>query len=101
IATAVVLLVTGLCVSGMLYYLALEQKERAETAVRLEYEVNRFLNEDVLGFADPSSAGQHDLSVRALLEAAESRLDQSFEGQDAARAKLSLTLGRSYYGLGL
>jgi len=58
-----------------------------------------FLNEDVLGAADPSAPGTtRETSIREALERAERRLDSRFTGDPVTRASIELALGRAYYG---
>ena len=101
IVAMVVLLLLGMAVSSALYFRARQDRARAVASDRLAREVNRFLNDDVLAAADPYRTGREDFTVQSLLSGAEGKLDESFKGQDAARAQIGLTLGRAYYGLGL
>lgn len=90
----------GCVVSSCLYkesrhaYLAAEaQRARAEA-------VNGFLNNDLLGAADPSGPGaQRDPTVKQLLERAAGRLDKRFDNDPLTKATLELTIGRAYFGL--
>lgn len=90
----------GFAVSTWLYfesrhaYLAAEeQRIRAEA-------VNRFINNDLLGAADPSAPGaERDPTVRQLLARAAGRLDNRFADDPLTKASLELTIGRAYFGL--
>src|SRR5581483_9340297 len=93
-------LALGLVASSWLYwqsrraYLAAEeQRTRAEA-------INKFLNEDLLGAADPGGPGaQRDPTVKQLLSRAAGRLDGRFRDDPLTRASLDLTIGQSYFGL--
>lgn len=97
---ALVSMAAGFAVSTWLYfesrraYLAAEeQRTRAE-------EVNRFINNDLLGAADPSGPGaERDPTVKQLLQRAAGRLDRRFDDDPLTKATLELTLGRAYFGL--
>lgn len=93
-------LALGLLASSLLYlqshraYLAAEaQRHRAEA-------INTFLNDDLLGAADPGAPGaQPDPTVRQLLARAAQRLDGRFNDDPLTKASLDLTIGRAYFGL--
>ncbi len=93
-------LLIGFTASLLLYYQSLrayltaeEQRSRAEA-------INKFLNEDLLGAADPGAPGaQRDPTVKQLLSRAAGRLDGRFGGDPLTKASLDLTIGQSYFGL--
>jgi len=93
-------LALGLMASSWLYYqsrqaylAAEEQRSRAEA-------INKFLNEDLLGAADPGGPGaQRDPTVKQLLSRAAARLDGRFGDDPLTKASLDLTIGQSYFGL--
>jgi non-specific serine/threonine protein kinase len=75
------------------YLAAEQQRSRAEA-------INTFLNDDLLGAADPGAPGaQHDPTVKQLLARAAQRLDGRFGDDPATKASLDLTIGRAYFGL--
>src|SRR3546814_14782239 len=66
--------------------------------------VNAFLNNDVLAAADPYLEPGVDpsrLTVAAVLAHAGTRLDSNSIHNPAARARIGLTLGRAWFGLGV
>ena len=93
-------LAVGCLVSSILYYqsrraylAAEEQRTRAEA-------INTFLNDDLLGAADPSGpGGQRDPTVKLLLARAASSLESRFSNDPLTKAALDLTIGKAYFGL--
>ena len=93
-------LAIGCLVSSWLYfesrqaYLAAEaQRTRAEA-------INTFLNDDLLGAADPSGPGaQRDPTVKLLLARAAGNLEGRFHDDPVTKAALDLTIGKAYFGL--
>jgi len=96
---ALVSLTLGLVsTSWMLGSLSHAQREAEEARQRAEA-IASFLNDDVLGAADPSAPGAtRDTSIREALARAESQLDDRFTGDPVTRASIELALGRAYYG---
>jgi len=90
----------GCVLSSWLYfqsrqaYLAAEaQRTRAEA-------INTFLNDDLLGAADPSGpGGQRDPTVKLLLARAAGNLEGRFHDDPLTKASLDLTIGKAYFGL--
>ncbi len=90
----------GCLLSSWLYYqsrqaylAAEEQRARAEA-------INTFLNDDLLGAADPSGpGGQHDPTVKLLLARAADRLGGRFGNDATTKASIDLTIGKAYFGL--
>src|SRR3546814_4366776 len=77
---------------------------RSENSAELANEVNAFLNNDVLVAADPYLEHGVDpsrLTVAAVLAHAGTRLDSNSIHNPAARARIGLTLGRAWFGLGV
>lgn len=103
LALTAALLIVGLIV-GLSVTIWLWQSAKANAV--MAQEVNRFLNEDVLGAADPYRFEPPDVSqprqmMQDLLAHAEVKLDQGGISQPEARAQVALTIGRVYFGLGL
>ncbi|QDH69256.1 serine/threonine-protein kinase [Marilutibacter alkalisoli] len=97
---------TGVAIAAMLAGIVATsiQWRRAEEQATLASEVNSFLNEDVLASIDPyiePGTEPARITVMAMLENAEARLDGQRVHSPAARAQIGLTLGRAYFGLGL
>ena len=100
VIAALASMAVGLMVSSWLYvqsrqaYLTAEaQRARAEA-------INKFLNDDLLGAADPSGpGGQHDPTVKLLLARAAANLEGRFRDDPVTKASLDLTIGKAYFGL--
>jgi len=85
-----------------------EQRQRVEleTLRRLADEeaataraVTRFLNEDLLGLADPAREPERELSLRAVLDRASRQLAGSLTNEPAVAAAIHKTLGSAYQNL--
>jgi serine/threonine protein kinase/tetratricopeptide (TPR) repeat protein len=90
-----------------------QQKQRAEAAEGLAKEeaaiaraVNEFLQQDLLGQADPANqAGSEtgrdkDVKVRTLLDRTAKSIEGKFKDQPLTEAAIRLTLGNTYRALG-
>jgi eukaryotic-like serine/threonine-protein kinase len=98
-AAFLLLLVIG---SGLVGWLAL-RAARAEQEARA---INEFLLDDLLGQADPNeqaagSKGDPQLTVRAALDRAATRIDGRFPNQPNLEGAIRDTIGSTYWGLGL
>ena len=93
---AAAVVVTALVV-GAGVALGQAQKARAEAAKAVA--VNDFLV-GLLGAADPTVEGR-DVRVASLLDRAAADLDSVFAGQPDVEATMRMTLGETYYQLGL
>ncbi len=71
----------------------------AEEARLVTAEVNRFLNEDLLGAVTPGEQGI-DVSMREVLEVAAVQLDGSFDDRPLVEASLRRTIGQTFHELG-
>jgi serine/threonine protein kinase/predicted Zn-dependent protease len=90
-------LVTGILATSMLW-------RRSENNAGLANEVNRFLNNDVLAAANPylePGVGPSRITVAAVLTHAGTKLDSNSIHNPVARARIGLTLGRAWFGLGV
>jgi tetratricopeptide (TPR) repeat protein len=75
------------------------ERELAEQA-RVEAEgVTTFLS-DMLAAVDPGQSGK-DVSVRQVLDKSSKTIGEKFTNNPLVEARLRLTIGKSYYGLGL
>src|SRR3546814_10558241 len=77
---------------------------RSENSAELANAFKVFLNNDVLAAADPYLEPGVDpsrLTVAAVLAHAGTRLDSNSIHNPAARARIGLTLGRAWFGLGV
>lgn len=85
---------------------ALVERGRAETAARRAVretetlaEVNRFLNQDLLGMVRPAEMGR-DVALRDVVDAAAKRIEGRFADAPAVEAGVRRTLGETYAALG-
>jgi len=101
IAALLACLTVGLSVSMLLYRQALRAAEQARQESRRAEAVQRFVNEDLLKSADPTSPGAiANPSLLDVLQRATERLHQRFEQNADTRGAVALTLGDAYFGLG-
>lgn len=97
IGAAFAALLTGILVTSVLW-------RRSESNAGLANEVNAFLNNDVLAAADPylePGVEPSRITVAAVLAHAGAKLDSGSIHNPAARARIGLTLGRAWFGLGM
>jgi eukaryotic-like serine/threonine-protein kinase len=99
IVAALVSLTLGLVSTSWMLGSLNRARHETETARQRAEAIASFLNEDVLGAADPSAPGAtRDTSIREALARAQQRLDDRFSGDPVTRASIELALGRAYYG---
>lgn len=99
---AVASLCVGLAVSSGLFVHARTMERRATLEADALRAVNLFVNDDLLGSADPYVAGGGaTVTVASVLDTAASHLPQRFADQEEIRTRLALTLSRAYTQLGL
>ncbi|MEM1453128.1 MAG: tetratricopeptide repeat protein [Planctomycetota bacterium] len=99
LAAGLVTLVVGLVVSLVLMGRAEASAAEAARQARISDEVNRFLNDDLLASIAPEKEGV-DVTVRAALDAAATRLDGRFLDEPRVEAELRTTIGTAYGHLG-
>ncbi len=61
--------------------------------------VTRFLNEDLLGVADPGREPERELTLRSVLDRASRQLEDGLTNNPAVAAAIHETLGRAYQNL--
>jgi eukaryotic-like serine/threonine-protein kinase len=84
--------------------LALAEKERASEQAANTLAINDFLTEDLLGQADPDRNGRDEkITVEELLRRAAKNIQSNprFESRPAVEATLQLTIGKTFFKLGL
>jgi len=91
------LLSTGITTVFALRAFRAELKAEQESAVAIA--VNRFLNEDLFGQADPEQQPERDLTARSMLERAARSVRTRFADRPIVEAALELTLGRLFQRL--
>ncbi len=78
-----------------------EEKEReARRQAAIAEDVNKFLNEDLLGAIDPEFARGREVTVREVVERAAERIEGRFEKEPLVEAGVHATLGRVFHKLG-
>jgi serine/threonine protein kinase/class 3 adenylate cyclase len=106
---AVLLLVVGLSFyrERALRITAAEAHEQARIAQReaerqaaIAQAVNDFLQEDLLGAANPAQTPNREITVREVLDAAAEKIAGKFENEPAVEASIRATLGYTYLCLG-
>jgi eukaryotic-like serine/threonine-protein kinase len=99
LVAALMSLTVGLVSTSWMLGSLTRARHETEAARRRAEAIASFLNDDVLGAADPSAPGATGgMSIREALARAESRLDDRFTGDPVTRASIELALGRAYYG---
>src|SRR5215212_4335748 len=79
-----------------------EREARASrTQAAIAEAVNAFLNDDVLGAANPLKGADSDLKLRSVLDRASGRIEGRFADQPLVEASLRQTLGATYQALGV
>lgn len=96
----------GLVATGVLYVRANRARVDAiASAAMAQNEAARanavaaFLTDDLLSAGNPEIAGRRDVSVREVLDRAQSRLEGRFRDQPRVEATLTRILGTAYAGL--
>ena len=97
---ALVTLVIGLGAGIWQYRDERAARLRAEKEAARAEAINQFLNDDLLGAADPSGPyGEHNPRMQDVLERAATRLDSRFPNEPSTKASIELALGSAYFGL--
>lgn len=103
VVAATAALVLGLAATLWQTRAAVAAREQAVAQAALAEEMNRFLNQDLLGGGRSRTATiayDRNPSLRELLDAARSRLDGRFAAAPLTEAGIRTTLGRAYRTLG-
>lgn len=96
---AMTLLLGGLASTSWLL-LQVWRSERQATEQRdVALALNRFVEEDILGAANPMRVGRSDITMRDALDAASSRIESRFASQPEVAGPLAATVGKAYYVL--
>ena len=77
-----------------------ENAAKARNEAAIAQAVNEFINEDLLGKADPRSTPDRDLKVRDVLSRAARTIEGKFANQPLVEAAIRMTLGHAFSGLG-
>ena len=103
-ASIVAILITTIAAGYLIARYSYRQSialQEAQLQTEITEEVNEFLNEGLLGKANPNTSGRHDMTVRELLDSASEKIESSFTNKPEVEAAIRFTLGRTYMGLGL
>jgi non-specific serine/threonine protein kinase len=93
-------LTAGVAISLGSYEAERSMRHRAEAEASRAESINRFLNDDLLGAADPIAPGQHNnATITEVLARASMRLDGRFQDNLLSKGTIELALGRAYFGL--
>lgn len=79
--------------------LAQQRLEKSETEVAISAAALQFINDDLLGAANPRSERNRNLQVREVLDRAAARIEGRFPDQPLVEAAIRRTVGKSYLGL--
>jgi eukaryotic-like serine/threonine-protein kinase len=101
VAVAFLALIMGIIGTTRAMFEAWRQREVAEQQARIATAVNSFLNEDLLGQADPMNQPDAGVSLRAVLDRSAARVDERFSDQPQVAAAIHKTIGLAYQNLGL
>lgn len=97
---AATLLLLGGLVSTTWLLVQVWSSERQATEQRdLALALNRFVEEDILGAANPMKVGRSDVTMQDALDLASAQIETRFPAQPEVAAPLSATVARSYYVL--
>ncbi|PKM00796.1 MAG: serine/threonine protein kinase, partial [Gammaproteobacteria bacterium HGW-Gammaproteobacteria-7] len=101
VAAAMVSLAAGLVASLWLHGEAQRARAEAEQEAARAEAVSRFLNDDILGGANPGAAGfERDPTIRELLDRAAEGLGERFVREPVTEAGLRVALGQAYHTVG-
>jgi non-specific serine/threonine protein kinase len=90
----------GLSISVMFFWRATVARRSAEEAAIQVAAINRFLNDDLLGGADPTAPGTvSNPTMAQMLGLATRRIDDQRELAPLTKAAIYATLGKTYAGL--
>jgi non-specific serine/threonine protein kinase/serine/threonine-protein kinase len=99
-AAVVAALVAGLSLATMGMVRAQRAERRAEAEAEAARQVSEFLV-DIFEVSDPSEARGNTVTAREILDQGAQRVEEDLAGQGLLQARLMLTMGEVYRGLGL
>jgi eukaryotic-like serine/threonine-protein kinase len=101
VATAMFALAAGLVATLWLQQEAMRARADAEREAARAEAVSRFLNDDILGGANPGAVGfERDPTIRELLDRAAEGLGERFANDPVTEAGLHMALGQAYQTVG-
>jgi tetratricopeptide (TPR) repeat protein len=98
-AIAAVLVVLTIAASGAAY-LAIQQRDRAETEAQTSEQVSDFLV-GLFEVSDPSEALGDTITAREILDRGAEKIKEELKDQPEIQATLMITMGKVYQSLGL
>ncbi len=103
-----VVMVAGIVATTHQMFKALNAEHRAIAAAEYAQKqtevlaaVNQFLNEDLIGQADPEIGGDAKITLREVIDRAAGQIAERFRNAPLAEAASRDTIGRAYHNLGL
>jgi len=97
----VFVLVTVLAVTMTIQAIRIgKERDRASQEAATAKQVSEFL-EGLFKVSDPSEARGNAITAREILDAGAQQIETNLKGQEAVQARLMLTMGEVYQGLGL
>lgn len=90
----------GLAITAYLYLRAEAAAREAQAQELAAEAINRFLNDDLIGSADPRFSDSNQLSVVDAVRRAAPRIDQRFSDQPAIAARLRYTIASAFASIG-
>lgn len=94
------ILIIGLGITSWLYRINQQAFHRADRERNRAEAINQFLNDDLIGYADPITPGQqHERTIAAALDRAITQLDDRFPGDPRTKGTIELSIGKAYFGL--
>jgi len=97
---SVAILIIGLGITTWLYRINQLAFHRADRERSRAEAINQFLNDDLIGYADPITPGQqHERTIAAALDRAVTQLNGRFPGDPRTRGTIELSIGKAYFGL--
>jgi eukaryotic-like serine/threonine-protein kinase len=101
VAAAMLSLAVGLAATAWLQHDAQRARADAEREATRAEAVSRFLNDDILGGANPGAVGfERDPTIRELLDRAAEGLAERFAHDPVTEAGLRVALGQAYQTIG-
>ena len=101
LAAVMLSLVAGLVATLLLQHEAMRARADAEREAARAEAVSRFLNDDILGGANPGAVGfERNPSIRELLDRAAEGLGERFAHDPVSEAVLRVALGQAYHTIG-
>lgn len=91
--------IVAMALIGIFIAALIEQRGQARSEAARALAINHFLNDDVLGSANPLQSGDKNMSVRAALDHAAAAIDTQFANDPAVREDIEMAVAKSYEGV--